>query len=109
MSAVLILDSLADSVGQSPGLLEELEGNVDLSIDEMVTAFALLELGALTEYESPAVDLVDSDGFDEECPCWVILVGFAFAVALAYAAYCTARGGHPNISFGWRGFSVSCR
>ena len=39
---------------------------------------------------------------------WAVFVGFAYALALAYAAYCTRRGGHPVISLGWRGFKVAC-
>ena len=39
---------------------------------------------------------------------WAAIIGGSFAAALAYAAYCTSRGGWPNISFGWGGFKVTC-
>ena len=40
---------------------------------------------------------------------WIVFVGFAYAVAVAYAAYCTHTGGHPDISLTWHGFKVACR
>jgi hypothetical protein len=40
---------------------------------------------------------------------WAVVVGFAYAVALAFASWCKLTGGDPDISFGWTGFRVSCR
>ena len=50
------------------------------------------------------------DGDDAEQQEWVVFVvlGLGYAAALAYAAYCTSRGGHPDISFGWKEFKVAC-
>jgi hypothetical protein len=40
---------------------------------------------------------------------WVVFVGFAYAVAIAYAVYCTHLGGDPDIELTWHGFKVTCR
>ena len=40
---------------------------------------------------------------------WVVFVGFAYAVALAWATYCRISGGYPDISLTWRGFKVACK
>lgn len=57
-------------------------------------------------WEAPAAEL----GEEPEHQDRVIFVVFViiWAATLAYAAYCTSRGGHPNISFTWRGFKVAC-
>ena len=44
----------------------------------------------------------------EEVVWWVVVVGFAYALALAWAAWCRSRGGDAEISFGWSGFKVVC-
>jgi hypothetical protein len=36
-------------------------------------------------------------------------VGFAYAVALAWATYCRISGGYPEISLTWKGFKVACK
>ena len=67
---------------------------------------------AIPRYERPS--LAWPDGLDgvveqrQQIVWWVVFVGFAFAVAVAYAAYCTHVGGHPNIELTWHGFKVSC-
>ncbi len=45
---------------------------------------------------------------EEEPWAWAVVVGFAFAAALAWATYCRHTGGNPDISFGWSGFKVKC-
>jgi hypothetical protein len=39
---------------------------------------------------------------------WVVFVGFAYTLALAYAWYCRATGGDADISLTWKGFKVAC-
>jgi hypothetical protein len=45
----------------------------------------------------------------EEAVWWVVVVGLAYAVALAWATWCRKNGGSAEISFGWTGFKVACR
>jgi len=45
----------------------------------------------------------------DEIVWWVVFVGFAYAVALAYATYCRISGGYPDISLTWKGFKVACK
>jgi hypothetical protein len=45
----------------------------------------------------------------DEVVWWVVFVGFAYAAALAYAIYCRATGGYPDISLTWKGFKVACK
>jgi hypothetical protein len=46
---------------------------------------------------------------EEEPWVWALLVGFAFAAALAWAAYCRHTGGNAEITFVWyKGFTVKC-
>ncbi len=45
----------------------------------------------------------------EDVVWWVVVVGFAYAVALAWATWCRHNGGSAEISFGWTGFKVVCR
>lgn len=59
-------------------------------------------------YVAPEIDFFEADLTEEEAIWWGIVVGGSFAAALAYASYCTSRGGSPSISFGWSGFRVSC-
>ena len=73
--------------------------------DEAVTAEELQALEAL--FEAPAMSWDEDD--DAEQWVWFAIAGLSFAAALAYAAYCTSKGGSPSISAGWRGFSISCR
>ena len=54
-------------------------------------------------YAGPAIDAEPGTIQTDEEPwiLFVIIVGFLYAVALAYAAYCQWRGGWPSISFSW--------
>jgi hypothetical protein len=40
---------------------------------------------------------------------WIVFVGFAYVVALAWATYCIHTGGAPDIELTWSGFKVICR
>jgi hypothetical protein len=40
---------------------------------------------------------------------WVVFVGFAYLLALAYATYCRHTGGDPDIELTWKGFKVTCK
>ena len=70
----------------------------------METAFAL----AAPRYEPPTLVWRGEAGQAVHVVWWAVVVGFSFALALAYAAYCSYLGGSPSISFGWSGFKVSC-
>jgi hypothetical protein len=63
---------------------------------------------ALPAYEAPALDWTTETAERAEVVWWVVFVGFAYTVAMAYAAYCTYSGGDPDISLTWRGFKVTC-
>jgi hypothetical protein len=65
-------------------------------------------LAGTTPYEAPTLAWSGELAEVDSVVWWVVLVGFAYALALAYAGYCTSRGGNPDISFGWRGFKVTC-
>ena len=71
----------------------------------MDTALAL----APQVYAPPALvaggDLAETD----EIVWWIVVVGFAYALALAWAAWCRHTGGDADISFGWSGFKVVCK
>ena len=60
-------------------------------------------------YEPPALVWAGETAQVVSVVWWAIVVGFSFALALAYAAYCSYMGGSPSISFGWKGFTVTCR
>jgi hypothetical protein len=60
-------------------------------------------------YEPPAVEWRGELGQRAEIVWWIVFVGFAYAVAVAYAIYCTHTGGHPEIDLTWYGFKVICR
>ena len=63
---------------------------------------------AVAVYERPSVMLEGRDLEEESWLWFAVIIGFSFALALAYAAYCTANHGYPVISFGWSGFKVAC-
>ena len=71
------------------------------------TTLVLPESGILA-YDTPGVEI--TDGATEEDWLWFLLiVGFLYWLALAYAVYCTHSGGHPYISFSWwKGYTVAC-
>lgn len=72
----------------------------------METAVAL----AVPGYAPPALELRGVVARTEQhVVWWVIVVGFSFALALAWATYCRKTGGNADISFGWSGFKVSCK
>lgn len=58
---------------------------------------------------SPAVALGTEVDHQEDVVWWVVVVGFAYAVALAWATWCRISGGNAEISFGWSGFKIVCR
>jgi hypothetical protein len=60
-------------------------------------------------YERPAL-LWDSDPAQRSpIVWWVVFVGFAYTLALAYAWYCRITGGDADISLTWKGFKVECK
>jgi hypothetical protein len=60
-------------------------------------------------YASPQIAGLSAEGETDEIIWWVVFVGFAYAVALAWATYCRISGGYPDISLTWRGFKVACK
>ena len=70
----------------------------------METAHAL----APRAYTRPALAWRGETAEREHIVWWVVVVGFSYAAALAWASYCIYKGGSPSISFGWTGFKVSC-
>jgi hypothetical protein len=74
------------------------------------TALALPTAGlSATEYAAPAVAFRGETAQQEDAVWWVVVVGFAYAIALAYVAWCRRNGGNGEITFGWSGFKVVCR
>jgi hypothetical protein len=71
----------------------------------MGTALAL----AGPTYDAPALAHSGELAEAEDAVWWVVVVGFAYAIALAYAAWCRSGGGSAEISFGWSGFKVVCK
>ena len=69
------------------------------------TALVPLEVAL---YEPPAITWDREPAELEEWLWWAVIIGWTFSIALAYAAYCTYRGGDPTISLTWKGFKVSC-
>jgi hypothetical protein len=68
------------------------------------TALALAAPG----YAPPALLRSHDPAETEPIVWWVVIVGFAYALAIAYATYCRHTGGSADISFGWSGFRVAC-
>jgi hypothetical protein len=68
-----------------------------------------METMAIPRYERPALVWPDDLGQQSPIVWWVVFVGFAYFVAVAYATFCTATGGHPDVSLTWHGFKVECR
>jgi hypothetical protein len=60
-------------------------------------------------YAAPTLAFAGEPAEREDVIWWVVVVGFAYAVALAWATWCRHTGGNPDISFGWTGFKVACR
>ena len=55
----------------------------------------------------PVVDLSECDIAIDEVAPWVV-AGLSGAAAAVFVAWCRRSGGSPQVSFGWRGFSVRC-
>ena len=60
-------------------------------------------------YAPPALAFAGEPAETEDVIWWIVVVGFAYAVALAWATWCRRDGGSAEISFGWTGFKVVCR
>lgn len=71
----------------------------------MSTALAL----TAPRYAPPAMAFHGETAQREEAIWWVVVVGFAYAIALAWATWCRQNGGSAEISFGWTGFKVVCQ
>ena len=59
-------------------------------------------------YEAPAIQWRGETAEREAVVWWVVLVGFSYAAALAWASYCIYSGGSPEISFTYKGFKMAC-
>jgi hypothetical protein len=81
---------------------------VDTTREEKRMGGATLAL-ATPAYAAPAIALGNDVDRQEDVIWWVVVVGFAYAVALAWATWCRLTGGSAEISFGWSGFKVVCR
>ena len=68
----------------------------------------VIETNETRPYEPPAIVWERELAETEPWLWWAVLVGWSYTTALAWAAYCTYKGGDPYISFGWKGFKVSC-
>jgi len=68
-----------------------------------------MEALAIPRYERPVLVWPVEQEHESPVVWWAVLVGFSFALAIAYATYCSHLGGDPDISFGWSGFKVTCR
>lgn len=77
--------------------------NALMSTGETTASYELEEL-----WDAPAIAFGDDEHDDSEEWVMFVVAGLAFGAALAYASYCTSKGGHPNIQAGWSGFKVSC-
>jgi hypothetical protein len=60
-------------------------------------------------YAAPALAFTGEPAQTEDIVWWIVFVGFAYAVALAWAAWCRKNGGNAEISLSWTGFKVVCR
>ena len=60
-------------------------------------------------YTAPALAFAGETAETEDVVWWVVVVGFAYAAALAWAAWCRHTGGGRRDPFGWTGFKVVCR
>jgi hypothetical protein len=60
-------------------------------------------------YAPPRLEADGDAGQADEVVWWVVWVGFAYAIALAWATYCRISGGYPDISLTWKGFKIACK
>lgn len=65
--------------------------------------------GSAGGYAAPTIGTGLALGEQEDVVWWAVVVGLAYAVALAWASWCKVTGGDPEIAFGWTGFKVICR
>ena len=61
------------------------------------------------QYAAPSLAFAGDLAETDDVVWWVVVVGLAYTVALAYVAWCRLTGGDGEISFGWSGFKVVCR
>jgi hypothetical protein len=66
-------------------------------------------LAPVAGYAVPSLGFAGEPAQTDDVVWWVVVVGFAYAVALAWATWCRHTGGSPEISFGWTGFKVACK
>ena len=66
-------------------------------------------LAAVPGYAAPSLGFAGEPAQTDDVIWWVVVVGFAYAVALAWATWCRHTGGSPEISFGWTGLKVACK
>ena len=66
-------------------------------------------LAVVGPYAAPALAFTGDSAQQDDVIWWIIVVGFAYAIALAWATWCRQGGGSAEISFGWTGFKVVCR
>ena len=60
-------------------------------------------------YAAPSLAFTGEPAQTEDIVWWIVFVGFAYAVALAWATWCRKNGGSAEISLSWTGFKVVCR
>jgi hypothetical protein len=60
-------------------------------------------------YAAPSLASAGEPAETEDVIWWIVVVGFAYVVALAWATWCRHNGGSAEISLGWTGFKVVCR
>jgi hypothetical protein len=64
---------------------------------------------ASPEYVAPSLAFDGETAEVDDVVWWAVFVGFAYALALAWATYCRITGGYPEISLTWKGFKVVCK
>jgi hypothetical protein len=60
-------------------------------------------------YAPPAVMWRGEPAQRQRIVWWVVFVGFAYLLALAYATYCRYTGGDADIELTGKGFKVTCK
>jgi hypothetical protein len=58
--------------------------------------------------ERPALTWPRKAGTQSPVVWWIVFVGYSYALATSYAAYCWSLGGTPVIDLIWSGFKVTC-
>ena len=67
-----------------------------------------MEQLAIPRSERPALAWPTEMGMESPVVWWVVFVGYSYALATSYAAYCWSLGGTPAIDLTWSGFKVAC-